>query len=167
MTQHTLSYRRLVFRGGVSVNAVRFYSPKLEKFEGAEVLVLEVIESAGSKFFVEIGDGCIPLALDMPELRNDLGFLAEHAKSREHLAQLYCAIKSAPHYETLDIGREATDVLALNLLKLLDGLTVASVREVLHRAEFWLDAVSTLNCGKATEFARAVEGLRSAVGEPL
>lgn len=97
----------------------------------------------------------------------DMAFRMEQAEDRASLERLYSAIKKAPYYETLSIGREAVDLHALNLLGLLDGLTVADVRQVLSRAGFWLDAVSTLNCGEATEFARAVEGLRPAAGESL
>lgn len=77
------------------------------------------------------------------------------------------AIDDAIHYETPSIRPEEADARALALLGQLDGLNVASVRQVLNRAGFWLDAVSTLNCGEATEFARAVEGLRRAAGESL
>lgn len=70
-------------------------------------------------------------------------------------------------YQSLSIDDAEADRLALDLLRRLDGLPVAVVRRVLRQADFWLDAVTVLDCGPATEFQRAVAGFQAASGQPL
>jgi hypothetical protein len=70
-------------------------------------------------------------------------------------------------YTSPGLSDDQANVQALELLRQFDGQPLPVVQQVLRRAEFWLSAVSTLDCGEATEFARAVEGLKRAAGESL
>lgn len=58
------------------------------------------------------------------------------------------------------------DLLAMELLKGLSGATASQVRQVLRRAEFWLDATTRLDCA-ATSFQQADEALLRAYGEEV
>ncbi|MCC4116387.1 hypothetical protein LLG90_13585 [Aromatoleum toluclasticum] len=60
----------------------------------------------------------------------------------------------------------AADVLALGVLRHLSGGSVNQVRLVLRRAEFWLDATTTLDCD-ATSFQQADEALLRAFGQEV
>lgn len=73
--------------------------------------------------------------------------------------------EASEHYASPALSEEEANVLALELLQAFDGRPLPVVRQVLQRAEFWLGAVSTLRCGPATEFARAVEGWTRAAGK--
>lgn len=77
------------------------------------------------------------------------------------------AVERRDEYVSPGLSDDQANVLALELLRQFDGQPLPVVQQVLRRAEFWLSAVSTLNCGEATEFARAVEGLKRAAGESL
>lgn len=61
---------------------------------------------------------------------------------------------------------EEAEVLALELLKRLDGMPVAMIRQVLRRAEFWLDATTALDCS-ATEYQKAFEEYRRVAEKSL
>ncbi len=67
------------------------------------------------------------------------------------------------YYQSPGISDEKANLLALELLRTFDGLPVSVIRQVLRQAEFCLGAVTVLDCGEATEFARAFEGFRRAV----
>lgn len=70
-------------------------------------------------------------------------------------------------YETPGMTNDQIDSVALAVLKTMNGFPVHVIRQVLNRAEFWAGAVTTLDCGPATEFARAFEALqRAADGSP-
>lgn len=68
-------------------------------------------------------------------------------------------------YASPGVSDDVANMCGLAVLRQFDGLPVPVIRQVLRRAEFWLGAVTTLDCGDATEFARAVEGWTRAVGE--
>ena len=76
-----------------------------------------------------------------------------------------CRSKDSEVYSTPCLTNEQTNLNALRLLKSFDGLPAPVIRQVLRQTLFWLDAVTVLNCGEATEYARAVEGWRRAAGE--
>lgn len=61
---------------------------------------------------------------------------------------------------------KTADVLALSLLKGLSGLNVSQARQVLRRAEFWLEATSTFDA-EASEFQRADEALLASFGQEV
>ena len=61
-------------------------------------------------------------------------------------------------YESPGVTNDEANVQALELLRAFDGLPASVIRQVLRQAEFWLNAVTVLDCGESTEFARAVEG---------
>ena len=61
----------------------------------------------------------------------------------------------APGYESPGLDGDEANRLALELLRQFDGQPLSVVRQVLRQAEFWLGAVTTLDCGPSTEFARA------------
>ncbi len=71
------------------------------------------------------------------------------------------------YYQSPGISDEKANLLALELLRTFDGLPVSVIRQVLRHVEFWLDAVTVLDCGEATEFARAVEGWKRAAERSL
>ena len=75
-------------------------------------------------------------------------FLAAQAERAEDPS-----VYITPHLNESDAER-----VALELLRQFDGLPASVIRQVLRKAEFWLGAVTVLDCGEATEFARAVEG---------
>ncbi|SDI51999.1 hypothetical protein SAMN05660652_03572 [Propionivibrio dicarboxylicus] len=62
------------------------------------------------------------------------------------------------HYETPSLPDEEANLSALILLRQFDGMPTPIVRQVLRKALFWLDAVTTLDCSAATEYSKAVEG---------
>lgn len=66
-------------------------------------------------------------------------------------------------YQSPGLSDNEANVRALDLLRQFDGLPIPVIRQVLRQVEFWLDAVTRLDCGEATEFARAFEGLKHAV----
>lgn len=68
-------------------------------------------------------------------------------------------------YETPSLTRDQADAMALTLLRSMQGIPVSIVRQVLKRADFWIDALTVLECGPATEFARAFEALQRAADE--
>lgn len=71
------------------------------------------------------------------------------------------------YYESPNISDDEANVKALELLRQFDGLPVPVVRQVLRQAEFWLSAVTVLDCGPTTEFARAFEGWKGAAQKPV
>ncbi len=73
----------------------------------------------------------------------------------------------ADRYESPHLADDEINLRALELLREFDGLPVPVIRQVLRQAEFWLGAVTVLDCGEATEFARAVEGLARVGAESL
>lgn len=92
--------------------------------------------------------------------------LALKTAADDRAAPLSENVTSEP-YASPALSDDEMNVQALALLRQFDGQPLPVVRQVLQRAEFWLGAVSTLHCGPATEFARAVEGWTSAAGESL
>ena len=70
-------------------------------------------------------------------------------------------------YASPGLSDDDCNVAALGLLRSFDGQPVPVVQQVLRKAEFWLNAVTVLDCGESTEFARAVEGSRRATGKSL
>lgn len=60
----------------------------------------------------------------------------------------------------------AADVLALSVVKELSGLTVSQARQVLRRAEFWLEATSIFDA-EASEFLKADETLLASFGQEV
>ena len=70
-------------------------------------------------------------------------------------------------YQSPSISDEQTSVLALEMLRAFDGVSVAVIREVLRQAENFLGAVTVLDCSESTEFARAVEGWSRAAEQSL
>jgi ABC-type antimicrobial peptide transport system ATPase subunit len=75
--------------------------------------------------------------------------------------------RKADEYASPHISCDEAHLLALELLQQFDGQPVSVIRQVLRQADQWLDAVTTLSCGEATEFARAVEVWQRAAGESL
>lgn len=75
--------------------------------------------------------------------------------------------RTADEYSSPHISCDEAHLRALELLRQFDGQPVSVIRQVLRQADQWLDAVTTLGCGEATEFARAVEVWRRAAGESL
>lgn len=65
-------------------------------------------------------------------------------------------------YETRDMDGNRVNELALEILRQFDGMGVNVARRILRRAEFWLDATSTVDCSTSSEFQRAVEGSATA-----
>lgn len=83
--------------------------------------------------------------------------------SAEHKPLIDWALKGAKArhadcYESPALSDDEANVKALELLRQFDGLPVPVIRQVLRQAEFWLVAVTVLDCGEATEFARAFAG---------
>lgn len=77
-----------------------------------------------------------------------------------------CKSRGNDGYESPSISDDDANLRALELLQRdFDGLPAPIVRQVLRRALFWLDAVTVLDCGEASEFARAFEGWRRAAGQ--
>lgn len=70
-------------------------------------------------------------------------------------------------FETPSLGDDAANLNGLRLLESFDGVPAPVIRQVLQRALFWLDAVTVLDCGEVSEFARALEGLKRAAGKSL
>lgn len=66
--------------------------------------------------------------------------------------------RDTPVYSSPGLSRDDANRRALELLRPFHGQPVAVIRQVLRRADQWLEAVTTLDCGRSTEFARAVEG---------
>ncbi|WP_374348545.1 hypothetical protein [Chitinimonas sp.] len=65
-------------------------------------------------------------------------------------------------YHSPDFANDAeAELLALKLLRGFHGMPVTLIRQVLRRADFWLDATTQLNTA-ASEFQRAYEGYRRA-----
>lgn len=88
-----------------------------------------------------------------------------------HLQELKARVlRASPGDDEFSFGgfpdQYSADVLALDLLSQLSGGTVNQVREVLRRAEFWLAATTTLDCG-ATAFRKADEALHRAFGREV
>lgn len=65
-------------------------------------------------------------------------------------------------YSSPGLDDQQANVLALELIRQFDGLPIPVIKQVLNRAGFWVEAVSTLHCGEASEFARAVAGWQHA-----
>lgn len=72
-------------------------------------------------------------------------------------------IREGDYYESPNISDDEANLRALELLRQFNGLPVPVIRQVLRQAEFWLGAVTVLDCGEATEFSRAFEGWKRAV----
>jgi hypothetical protein len=70
-------------------------------------------------------------------------------------------------YVTPMLPVDELERLALSLLGNFSGQPVCVIREILRRAEFWLDATSTLNGGPSSELQKAFAALRVASPESL
>lgn len=68
-----------------------------------------------------------------------------------------CKTRHGDGYESPNVSDDEANKVALKLLQGFDGLPVPVIRQVLRQAEFWLGAVTVLDCGPDTEFARAAE----------
>ena len=69
-------------------------------------------------------------------------------------------IEAGTDYETPSISEHDADLRAIALLRSLDGLSASAVKFVLRRTEFWLSAVTAVDCS-ATEFRRASAALQA------
>ncbi|MDR3351624.1 MAG: hypothetical protein LBO00_01125 [Zoogloeaceae bacterium] len=58
-------------------------------------------------------------------------------------------------YQTQMLPEKELHAAALALLAGFAGQPIAQIREVLRRAEFWLDATAQLDTGPSSEFQKA------------
>lgn len=63
------------------------------------------------------------------------------------------------------LTRDQADAMALTLLRSMQGIPVSIVRQVLKRADFWIDDVPAGVRPGYVEFARAFEALQRAADE--
>lgn len=71
------------------------------------------------------------------------------------------------NYATPHLSDDAANLNALSVLQQFHGIPAPVVRQILRQALFWLDAVTILDCGEASELQRAFEGLRRAAEQSL
>jgi hypothetical protein len=78
-----------------------------------------------------------------------------------------CRSRRDGGYASPGLSDDEANLNGLVLLRSFDGVPAPVIRQVLQRALFWLDAVTVLECGESSEFARALEGLKRAAGQSL
>ncbi len=67
---------------------------------------------------------------------------------------------TSPSLDDAEVDRRAVALVQAHL----DGLPVGQARQILQRAERWMDALTTVDCS-ASDFPQAVEALRGAAAE--
>lgn len=69
-------------------------------------------------------------------------------------------------YETPSLAEGHVDMLAMTIVQLLEDCPIGAARQVLRRAEFWIDATHRV-APSSTEFQKAVAALQASFLEAV